>query len=158
MRQETRDEIVHGVIEAYRQAVFDQDTDAFMRLYNPDARVFDSWDVWSYESAAEWRKSVHGWLSSLGEDRVRVTVDDVRVWGERPMLVVSAVFRYAAFSSTGVELRSLQNRLTWALRPAIDSWKIVHEHASLPVRAENTKAIFKREVVPTFPLRTGSAP
>lgn len=158
MREETRDEIVHDVIEAYRQAVFDQDTDAFMRLYNPDARVFDSWETWSYESAAAWRKSVHDWLSSLGQDRVRVTVDDVRVWGERPMLVVSAVFRYAAFSSTGVELRSMQNRLTWALRPDSDSWKIVHEHTSLPVRAEDAKAIFKREVLATFPLRKDSAP
>jgi ketosteroid isomerase-like protein len=139
------DEIVHSVIEAYRQAVFDQDTDAFMRLYHPGVRVFDSWEVWSYENADDRRKSVHGWLSTLGEDRVRVTAEDVQVWGERPMLVASAVFGYAAFSSAGVELRSMQNRLTWVLRPDVLGWKIVHEHTSLPVRGEDAKAIFKRE-------------
>ena len=138
------DESVNSVIDAYRQAVFDRDVDAFMRLYEPGARVFDSWGVWSYEGADAWRDSVDGWLSSLGEDRVRVTVEDLQVWGERPLLVASAVFGYAAFSREGHELRSMQNRLTWALRLDGESWKIVHEHTSLPVRPEDSKAIFKR--------------
>ncbi len=139
------DEPVNTVIEAYRQAVFDRDVEAFMLLYAPGVRVFDAWSVWSYEGAEAWRVSVDGWLSSLGEDRVRVTVQDLQVHGERPLLVASAVFRYAAISSSGVELRALQNRLTWALRQEGDAWKIVHEHTSLPVRHEDAKAIFTIE-------------
>ena len=135
------------IIEAYQLAVFDRDVDAFMRLYDPGARIFDAWSVWSYEGAEKWRHSVHGWLSSLGEDRVQVTVEDVQMWGEPPLLVASAVFRYAAFSSAGLELRSMQNRLTWALRKHGEDWKIVHEHTSLPVRAEDSQAIFKREEI-----------
>jgi uncharacterized protein (TIGR02246 family) len=138
------DEIVQSLIEAYRQAVWDRDVDAFMRLYHPEVRVFESWEAWSHEGASAWRESVQGWLTSLGEDRVRVTVEDVQVWGDRPMLVVSAVFRYAAISSAGAELRSLQNRLTWALRPDVQAWRIVHEHTSLPVREGDAKAIFHR--------------
>ncbi len=137
-------ETIDSVIEAYRQAVFDRDVDAFMLLYAPNARVFDAWSVWSHESTDAWRGSVDGWLSSLGDERVRVTAEDVQVWGERPLLIASAVFRYAAISTAGVELRALQNRLTWALRADGEAWKIVHEHTSLPVRPEDAKAIFQR--------------
>ena len=115
---------------------------------NPDVRVFNSWNVWSHEGAKAWRTSVHDWLTSLGEDRVRVTVEDIQVLGERPMLVASAVFRYAAVDNRGAELRWLQNRLTWALRPDVQAWKIVHEHTSLPVRGEDAKAIFQRSATP----------
>ena len=138
------DDVVNGVIDAYRQAVFDRDVDAFMRLYDPGVRIFDSWAVWSYQTADAWRNSVHGWLSSLGEDRVRVMVEDVQIWGERPLVVASAFFGYTAISRDGRELRSMQNRLTWALRAVGETWKIVHEHTSLPVRHEDAKAIFKR--------------
>jgi ketosteroid isomerase-like protein len=137
------DESVASILASYQRAVFDRDVDAFMRLYDPSVRVFDTWGAWCYENAAAWRTSVHGWLSSLGDDRVRVTVDDVRVLGEKPLVVVSAVFRYAGISSAGVELRSMQNRLTWTLQYG-EAWKIVHEHTSMPVSPDDSKAIFHR--------------
>ncbi|MGQ0798561.1 MAG: YybH family protein [Pseudomarimonas sp.] len=138
------DQPVHRLIEAYRRAVFERDVDAFMRLYDPSARVFDAWDVWSYESADAWRVSVDAWLSSLGDERVQVTAADVQAHRVSPLLVASAVFKYAAISSTGQELRALQNRLTWVLRAEGDGWKIVHEHTSLPVGHEDARAIFQR--------------
>ncbi len=133
------DESVNGVIAAYQQAVFDRDVDALMRLYDPGVRVFDAWSPWSYEGAHAWKGSVEGWLSSLGDERVRVTAEEVQVHGEPPLLVASAVFRYAAISSAGLELRSVRNRLTWALRSEGEAWRIVHEHTSLPA-TENTPA------------------
>jgi ketosteroid isomerase-like protein len=137
-------QVVDAVIESYRQAVFDRDVEALMRLYDPDARVFDAWNAWSYEGADAWRACVHGWLSTLGEDRVRVTAEDVQVRGEAPLLVASAVFRYAAIDPEGRELKAMQNRLTWALRFDGLGWKIVHEHTSMPVGHEDAKALFER--------------
>jgi ketosteroid isomerase-like protein len=136
---------VDEVIDAYRKAVFDRDAAAFLRLYDPGARVFDAWEIWSYEGSEMRRGSVEGWLSSLGDDRVHVTVENVQVLGERPLLVATAVFRYAAVSRDGIELRFMQNRLTWALRAEGEAWKIAHEHTSMPVNPEDAKAIFKRE-------------
>lgn len=135
---------VNTVIDAYREAVFNRDADALMRLYDASVRVFDAWDVWSCEGADAWGVSVHGWLASLGEDRVRVTTEDIQVHGAAPLLVASAVFRYAAFDPAGQALRALQNRLTWALRWDGEAWKIVHEHTSMPIAHEDAKAIFER--------------
>jgi ketosteroid isomerase-like protein len=137
-------QVAGAVIESYRRAVFDRDVEALTRLYDPDARVFDAWNVWSYEGADAWRACLHGWLSTLGDDRVRVTAEDVQVRGAPPLLVASAVFRYAAIDPDDRELRAMQNRLTWALRFDGDAWKIVHEHTSMPVGHEDARAVFVR--------------
>jgi hypothetical protein len=43
------------------------------------------------------------------------------------------------------ELRAMQNRLTWALKPAGSAWKIVHEHTSAPMGFKDSKVILQRE-------------
>jgi ketosteroid isomerase-like protein len=90
---------------------------------------------------------VHGWFTSLGDERVQLTAEDVQVHGEAPLLVASAVIRYAAIDRAGQELRALQNRLTWALRLEGEVWKIVHEHTSMPVGHADAKAMFVRPSV-----------
>lgn len=134
------------VLEAYKSAVFAKDVDAFMRLYDPGVRVFDTWGVWSYEGAPAWRIAVEGWLTSLGTERVRVTFDDVHTVPGREVVVVSAVTTYAGISAQDEELRTMQNRLTWALRTSGHVLRIVHEHTSTPIGFDDTKAILQRRV------------
>jgi ketosteroid isomerase-like protein len=104
------------VVDAYRQAVLDRDVDAFMRLYDDHVRVFDTWGVWSHEGSAAWRQVADRWFSSLGTEHVRVTAHELQVIGGGDSRVLSGAFRYAATSAEGVELRAMQNRLTWVLR------------------------------------------
>ena len=132
------------VLEAYKAAVYERDVDAFLRLYDPEARVFDAWDVWSYEGAAARRGAIEQWFSSLGAERVKVIFEDVQTTAGQDLAVVSAVGTYAAFSADGEELRSMQNRFTWALKLEGNAWMIVHEHTSTPISSSDTKAIFHR--------------
>ena len=138
------DKPVAQVLEAYRAAVHARDVDALMRLYDPAVRVFDTWGVWSYESAGAWRTAVEGWFTSLGTERVRVTFDDVRVSPGRDNVLVSAIVTYAGVSAQGETLRSMQNRLTWALRLGGHVLRIVHEHTSVPVGFDDAKALLQR--------------
>lgn len=131
-------------LDAYKAAVYERDVEAFLRLYDPAARVFDTWGVWCYEGTASRRKAIEGWFSSLGEERVRVTFDDVQITLAQDLAVLTATGRYAAFAADGVELRSMQNRLTWALRRKAGGWSIVHEHTSTPIGFADQKAIFHR--------------
>ncbi len=133
------------ILEAYQAAVFDKDVDAFLRLYEEEVRVFDTWGVWSYEGIAAWRKMIEGWFASLGGERVRVKFEDVRITGGQELGVVSAIVTYAGISAEGEELRAMQNRLTWALKPSGSAWKIVHEHTSAPVGFKDSRAILQRE-------------
>ena len=58
------------ILEAYKAAVHDRNVDAFLRLYDPEARVFDTWGVWSYEGVAARRGAIEQWFASLGAERV----------------------------------------------------------------------------------------
>ena len=75
---------------------------------------------------------------------MRVIFDDVQITVGQDLAVVSAIGTYASISTDGAELRSMQNRFTWALKLDGDAWKIVHEHTSTPIRSSDTKAIFHR--------------
>jgi uncharacterized protein (TIGR02246 family) len=135
---------VARLIESYRQAVRDRDVEAFMRLYDPKARVFDAWGVWSYESAEAWRKAIESWLGSHEEERFEVKADDVRITGHGSGCAVSAIFTYGSVSPAGKALRSMQNRLTWMLERQGSDWRIVHEHTSAPISFDESKAILQR--------------
>jgi ketosteroid isomerase-like protein len=139
------DTSVAPLIEAYQRAVLNQDVGAFMQLYDAGVRVFDTWGVWSYEGAGAWRTMVEGWLSSLGDERVTVTFDEVQVIGGPTLCGVSAIVTYASSSPAAEENRAMQNRLTWMLRRESSAWKIVHEHTSAPAGFDDGKAILQRE-------------
>jgi len=133
------------VIETYQVAVFNKDADAFMRLYDRAVRVFDAWGVWSYEGATAWRGMVEEWFASLGTEVVKVSMDDVQTTGSQELAMVSAIVTYAGVSAEGENLRAMQNRLTWVLKPEGSAWKIVHEHTSAPVGFNDAKAILQRQ-------------
>ncbi len=132
-------------LDTYKSAVLAKNADTFMHLYDVDVRVFDTWGVWSYEGAVAWRVAVEGWFSSLGTETVRVTFDDVKISGEPSFAAMSAVARYTALSAAGEELRSMQNRITWVLKSRGHVLRVVHEHTSVPIGFEDTKAILNRE-------------
>jgi ketosteroid isomerase-like protein len=132
------------VLEAYKAAVYAKDVAAFMRLYDPNVRVFDAWGVWSHEGADAWQRAVEGWFTSLGSEQVKVSFDAVKTSEGRDSAVVSAVVTYAGLSAQGDPLRSMQNRLTWALRVSGHVLRIAHEHTSAPIGFEDQKAILQR--------------
>ena len=135
---------VMSIIEAYKQAVLDRDVDGFVGLYHQNVRVFDAWGVWSYEGLGAWRKMIEGWFSSLGNEQVRVTVEDLQVLGGQDLSVASAFVTYTGLSADGHELRSMQNRVTWTLTSDGNALKIAHEHTSAPINFEDSKAILQR--------------
>ena len=135
---------IRRVLDSYQSAVFAKDAEVFIGLYDPGVRVFDAWGVWSYEGAAAWRKAIDAWFASLGEERVRVTFEDVQTLSAGDLAVVNAIVTYAGISAEDAQLREMQNRLTWCLRRAGSVFRIVHEHTSAPISFDESKAILRR--------------
>lgn len=135
---------VSDLQQRYCKAVGDKDVSAFMRLYDPAARVFDAWGEWQYDGAEAWRKNVEGWFSSLRDEGVKVTFEETSSYGTAEIVISSSIMTYAAVSSTGDILRSMQNRLTWGLRLDEQAAMVVHEHTSAPIGFEDMKAILQR--------------
>ena len=139
------DKDVVRIIGIYQSAAFDKNVDAFMRLYDPNVRVFDAWGVWVYEGADAWRRAVEGWFTSLGTECVKVSFNDVQALTGKDVSSVSAIVTYAAVASPGAAPhRSMQNRITWVLRTVGHVPRIVHEHTSAPLGFEDMKAILVR--------------
>lgn len=139
---------VARVIEGYKASVAARDVSAFMRLYDPSARVFDAWGVWSYENLPAWRIAVEGWFASHPNDRFTVAFDDVRSTSNPAFASVSAVVTYAVVSARGEKLNSIHNRLTWVLKTSSHVPRIIHEHTSAPIGFEDQKAILQRAAKP----------
>jgi uncharacterized protein (TIGR02246 family) len=125
------------MLDAYVAAVGAKDAEAFLDLYADDARNFDLWGVWAYDGKAELRPMVEGWFGSLPDDEtVVVKFDEIRTETGSDVAAVTAFTTFAAETPDGIELRSMNNRLTWILRRDGDGWKIVHEHTSAPAGDE----------------------
>ena len=139
------DKSITRVLDAYQNAVLARDIDAFMRLYDPKVRVFDTWGVWEYEDAVKWRRAIESWFSSLGTEKVKVKFEDVKSSGSADFAVVSAIASYSGISAQGEPLRTMQNRLTWVLKTSGHVLRIVHEHTSAPGVFEDMKAILQRK-------------
>lgn len=132
------------VCDGYVRTVYAKDVAGFLALYRPEARVFDTWGVWSFEGEAQRRPVIEAWFGSLGEERVGVSFDRVQATVSGEMATLTARVVYVALSATGAELRGMQNRLTWVLQLEADGAKILHEHTSVAI-GNDLKGMLQRD-------------
>lgn len=132
------------LFEAYKNAVYQKDVEAFLSIFDDNVRIFDLWEQWSYKGIVAWREMVEQWFSMLGENRDVVTFDDIEIRLVGEIATASAFMRFTNVSATGNELRYLENRLSWVAVKKEDTWKIIHQHTSSPVSFETMKVILKR--------------
>ena len=83
------------------------------------------------------------WFGSLGNERV-VELDTLHTRVTNDLAVAYAFISYTGVSAEAKALRTMHNRLTWALTPHGSAWKIVHEHSSAPVDPETLQVLLQR--------------
>jgi uncharacterized protein (TIGR02246 family) len=135
---------VTQAMDAYSAAVNAKDVDAFVRIYDDNVHVFDSWGQWEYVGIKAWHEMVTQWFGSLGDERVEVEFTDVRSVVGDELAFGHAAVTFTAISSEGNRLRAMTNRLSVGLEKRGGVWKIVHEHTSLPIDMESGTALFSR--------------
>ena len=135
--------MLEALFDRYSAAADAKDVEGFLSLYAEDIRSFDMWGSWSYDGIAEYRTMVEGWFAGLGDDRVGVEFDEIREVVGGDVAAASAFVTFRGLSAAGEELRSMNNRITWALRRIDGDWKVVHEHTSAPLD-DNAQAMFRR--------------
>jgi ketosteroid isomerase-like protein len=134
------------ILESYKTAVLAKDVESFLALYHDEVHVFDLWGAWSLHGIEAWRSMAMEWFASLGDDRVIVEIDQVGSTCLGDLAIGHAFLTYTAVSADGTELRSLDNRITAALRKVEGVWKIFHEHTSVPIDHASTKAMLRRKI------------
>lgn len=139
------EEQIRQIFEGYKTAVFEKNVEAFLALYDENIHLFDMWEKWSYNGKDAWREMVSNWFGSLGDEKVVVDFDSLTITATNEIAVVHTFVTYKAVASNGNELRSMNNRLTAALKKSNGTWKIFHEHSSAPLDGNTLKATLQRQ-------------
>lgn len=134
----------HDVLARYAGSVRDKDVEAFVALYDTDVHVFDMWGRWSLRGIDAWRAMAREWFGSLGGEQVVVAYADAEASMAGGLVVGHATVTYTAQSAAGEPLRSLDNRMTMALRRRGDAWLVFHEHSSAPIDHASLQARLQR--------------
>ena len=132
------------LFQTYKTTVFEKDLTGYAAIYDEDVVVFDMWDEWKYVGLRAWLQMVKVWFAGLGTDKEVVTFDVIQVHDNGDLAVLTAIIKFTGVSSSGEELRYLQNRLTWVARKTADGWKIIHQHTSSPIDFTTMKAILQQ--------------
>lgn len=138
---------VGEVLENYRRAVFERDVERFLASYSADIHVFDCWGLWERNGISAWKEMASEWFAGLknGGEQDEVEIDELRITEKGDLACAHAAVTFIARDQQGKELRRISNRFTFALKRGGGSWRIFHEHSSLPISVENGKAIFQRK-------------
>jgi len=132
------------VLDHYKDSVNKQDINEFMRLYDSNVQIFDSWNTWEVNGISNWETIIQNWFSNLRRDKSTIVVSykDLVIEEGEKIAYIHAAIRYSELNTHQIEFRHLTNRFTIVLKKNGSEWKIIHEHSSLPIHSESGKGLF----------------
>jgi uncharacterized protein (TIGR02246 family) len=131
---------IRDVLDAYAATVHARDVEGHVGLYDEGVHLFDAWEQFEARGREALRAATEQWFGSLGEERVRVTLDDVTVVTDGDVGFAHAAVVFAAETPSGERVRAMTNRFTFGLRRD-GRWRIVHQHSSLPISMDTMTAV-----------------
>lgn len=132
---------IKDFFKVYEHSAWHKDAKAMINLYDDQAVIFDMWDQGYVLNLMEWTKIIEDWLGSLGEEKVKVEFEMIKIHQSESVGFASALIKFQAISTEGVMLRSMKNRITLGFSRVKESWKVVHQHTSAPVNSNGLTAI-----------------
>jgi ketosteroid isomerase-like protein len=132
------------VLDHYKDSVNKQDINEFMKLYDTNVHIFDSWNTWEVNGISNWETIIQDWFSILRSDKSTIVVSykDLVIEESEGIAYIHAAICYSELNSHQIVFRHLTNRFTIVLRKNESEWKIIHEHSSLPIHSESGKGLF----------------
>ena len=132
---------IEDFFEDYKNAVWQKDATMLLKLYDNEVVSFDMWDIGYYKTLNEWTPEIENWLSSLGEEKVKVDFEMIKVFKSDINGFASGLIKFQAINTQGAVLRKMKNRITVGFSRFEGGWKVIHQHVSAPVTSENLTAI-----------------
>jgi ketosteroid isomerase-like protein len=131
---------VRQLIDIYLGGVQNKDIARVMSCYAPDVTAFDVMPPLQYTSAAAYQKS---WemAFSMTDGQFRLERRDLTVAASADVAFAHAI-DHLTVSPKGADRVEMWMRWTACFRRLNGGWKIVHEHGSVPVDMETSKAVW----------------
>ena len=132
---------IEDFFKIYQKSAWVKDSSSMISLYDEHALIFDMWDQGYISNPSEWNKIIIDWLGSLGEEKVKVEFEMVKIHQSGNVGFATALILFQAISSEGAVLRSMKNRISLGFSKFEDGWKVIHQHTSAPVSSDGLTAI-----------------
>ena len=132
---------IEEFFKVYKNSVWCKDSSAMINLYDEQAVIFDMWNKSYTIDPSAWAKIIEDWFGSLGEEKVNVEFEMVKIHQSEDIGFASALIRFQAISPEGAVLRSMKNRITLGFSKSGDTWKVIHQHTSAPISSNGLTAI-----------------
>ncbi|BAN25729.1 YybH family protein [Caballeronia insecticola] len=117
---------IRELIEAWRQAVLAKDVDALLKHYAPDVVVFDVVPPASVAGLAHYRENWQRWFDSM-KGPLTFEMREVEVAASGDLAYAHSVNHVAVGEQEDIV------RATVCFRKIDGDWRVVHEHASVPL-------------------------
>ncbi|MTI41546.1 YybH family protein [Fulvivirga lutimaris] len=132
---------IEDFFKIYKESAWNKDSVSMISLYDQHAVIFDMWDKGSISNEKEWAGLIEDWLGSLGDERVNVDFEILKIQESGAVGFATALISFQAISKKGKVLRSMKNRITVGFSKYENQWKVIHQHTSAPVSSEDLSAI-----------------
>ena len=124
----------------FAAAVRVRDVDAIMKVYEPDEGVFvfDLVPPRQYVGAAAYRKDWAGFIGGF-KGKVSFTISDLSITTADTLAYSHSIQKIAGTDAKGKPFTNVV-RVTDVYKKSAGKWLIVHEHVSVPVDPDTSKA------------------
>ena len=126
-------ENITNFFSSYKKAAWDKDSATMINLYDNNVLIFDMWDKGFYSGLEEWSTVITSWLTTLNEERVNVTFDNVEIQQDENIAFASALIQFQAITPDNKVIRSMKNRISLGFIKKEGAWKVKHQHTSSPI-------------------------
>ncbi len=129
---------IRALLEEWADAVRHRDLEGVMKHYAPDVESFDVVDPLRYSGKDAGRERTKNWFATF-EDDIGLEVQDLAVAAGDDVAFCHSLNRYSE-KETGKDKIDMWVRVTFCWRKIEGTWKIVHQHNSVPFNPGTGKA------------------
>jgi uncharacterized protein (TIGR02246 family) len=129
---------IRQLIDQWVKALHAKDLNALMSYYAPDILTFDILPPLQYQGVDAYRKNFEAWFASV-QGPIDYEIRDLRITTGHDVAFCYSLNRVRSTRTTG-ETTDSWVRVTVGFRKMDGTWRITHEHVSVPVDLETSKA------------------
>jgi uncharacterized protein (TIGR02246 family) len=130
---------IRQLIEQWGQALHAKDLNTLMSYYAPDILTFDILPPLQYQGVEAYRKNFEAWFAAV-QGPIEYETCDLRIMTGEEVAFCHHLHRVRSTRTTG-ETTETWVRVTVGFRKIEGTWRITHEHVSVPCDMETSQAL-----------------
>jgi uncharacterized protein (TIGR02246 family) len=130
---------IRQLIAQWGQALHAKDLNTLMSYYAPDILTFDILPPLQYQEIDAYRKNFEAWFTSV-QGPLEYETRDLRITTGEDVAFCHSLNRVRSTMTTG-ETTQTWVRVTVGFRKIEGTWRITHEHVSVPCDLETSHAL-----------------